>query len=97
MQSRRVSRSFWDRFWKDERGRLVIFQWPNKWLYIWAGLVFISFFTTGTAASFWYYLSMGVLSIWALLEVVRGASYFRRLLGCLVILFILGSLFKVGY
>lgn len=85
---RRRNRSLWDRIWKNDSGEVVIYSHPNKWLIGWAVLVVVSLFTTGTISLVWWYLGMGVLTVWALLETFKGVNYFRRALGVLVLLFI---------
>lgn len=90
------NRNLWDKTWKDRRGHIVIFQMPNVWLIAWAVLTFISLFTNGTAANVLWWLAEIALFGWALLEALRGVNYFRRGLGVIVALLVIGSIFKVG-
>jgi hypothetical protein len=85
---------FWDEFWKDREGRVVIWQTPNAWLIGWAVSTFISLFLTGRPADVLTWLGEASLIIWALLEIFKGANYFRRLLGLVVLVFAIMSLIK---
>jgi hypothetical protein len=84
----------WDKFFKDSQGKLVVWQTPNVLLIIW----FVSalgdkLFKTGQPHVVLYWISTIALVIWAGLEVFRGASYFRRMLGLVVLGFVLTRLF----
>jgi hypothetical protein len=80
-------RSFWDKFWEDENGNLVVVKRPN--------LPLIVFFASAIIYALWQYNDFGKffglvalvsLGVWALLEIFRGDNYFRRLLGVSVLL-----------
>jgi hypothetical protein len=94
---RRDQRDFWTKFWRDRQGRIVIFQLPNIWLIAWVILTCISLLAPShsTANTFWW-LSSAALAIWALLEIGRGVNYFRRLLGLLILIMIVGGMFGIG-
>jgi hypothetical protein len=78
---------FWSKIWLDKNGKLVIWQTPNVWLISWAVLTFLSLFFTGTPAKFMSWAGEAVLLIWAVLEIIGGVNYFRRLLGLLVFVY----------
>lgn len=90
-------RSLWNKTWRNRRGEIVIWQMPNVWLIAWAVLTCVSVLTSShsMANTFWW-LSSGVLVIWALLEIFRGADYFRRLIGLFVLVLIVGGAFGIG-
>ena len=76
------------RFFRNpETGELVVFQMPNVPLWIFlaataARLLFHPHGAVGTAVS----VVGGVsLAVWAVLEIVRGESPFRRVLGAVVL------------
>jgi hypothetical protein len=71
---------------RDRRGRLAVAQWPNAALWVWlaarvlgwAGLTSLDEQTLRG-------IGTGALMVWALDEVLRGASPFRRVLGAVVL------------
>lgn len=63
-------------------GRLVIAQWPNAPLWVWI-LATVAHALTGAGWLTW--VATAALVVWALLEVARGASPFRRVLGGIVL------------
>ena len=91
----RRNATFWDKFWRDRRGDVVIYQTPNRYLISWALLATASLFTNGTLANVRWYLSLVVLAVWAVLEIWQGANYFRRCLGAVVIMLIVLMLFRL--
>ena len=80
-------RSFWDRIWYNEDGDVVIWQWPNVWLIGWAAVNFVSIIapSRGISSVTWW-VGFALLTIWAVLEIVKGANYFRRFLGVAALL-----------
>lgn len=82
--TRVLSLAWWVR---DRKGRVALAQWPNPALAVWMVTVVVGW--TGllgaardeTLAS----LGMGALIVWALDELTRGSSPFRRLLGAVVL------------
>ena len=82
-------------FVRDKNGRIVISQTPNIPLIAWflfmlvAHIVGLSYLKNG-----FEYLSAAFLFVWAYLELTSGSSYFRRLLGLIVLLGIIWSSFK---
>jgi len=80
-------RSLWDKIWRNEDGDVVIWQWPNIWLIAWAGVNFVSIFVSsrGVSKAIWW-VGFVLLMVWAILEITKGANYFRRALGVAVFL-----------
>jgi hypothetical protein len=93
-QDRMVKRSLWDKTWKDRRGKVVIWQTPNIPLIGWAVLTFLSLLFSGRQADIFSWLGSASLIIWSLLEISKGANYFRRALGLLVLVTAVMSLIK---
>lgn len=87
-------RNLWDRTFKDERGRFVIWQTPNAFLIAWAVLTIVSLLTSGRLADVFSWIGSAALIAWSLLEIFKGMNYFRRALGLLVLIFALASLIK---
>jgi hypothetical protein len=76
----------WNKFWKDKNGHIVIWQMPNIPLMAWLILTIISLFLSGHVADIFAYAGMAALFIWCLLEIFKGANYFRRLFGLTVLI-----------
>jgi hypothetical protein len=87
-------RSWWDRIWKDDSGRIVIWQFPNPFLIAWAVLTVLSLFFNGHLADIFSWLGSAALIIWSLLELTKGVNYFRRVLGLVVLIAAVMSLIK---
>lgn len=90
------SDSLWDKFWRDEHGDVVIWQTPNAFLIGWAALTLLSLFLTGNVASILSWLGIASIVIWTLLEIFKGANYFRRTLGAVVFILILISIIHLA-
>src|SRR3954447_26570427 len=86
------------RFFRNaETGKIVVFQMPNIPLWLFLATASIRALlhpkgATGTAVS----IVAGVsLAVWAILEIVRGDSVFRRVLGAAVLVgIVLGYLIR---
>ena len=80
---------------RDQNGNLVIAQWPNPALAVWLVAVVVGWTRVlGPAPSATLAdVGRGALIVWALDELVRGASPFRRLLGAVVLVGQLVGLF----
>jgi len=94
---RNSDESFWDMVWRDIEGDVVIFQFPNVWLFLWLVFELASLLVSShsTYIVCWW-IATAALVVWALLEIFRGANYFRKGLGIVVGIFILLSIFGVG-
>ena len=74
------------RLCQDRTGKVVIGQKPNLPIIAWAGFgVAAHVIKTGAWHQVLSALSFGFLFAWALLEIMQGASYFRRALGLVVL------------
>lgn len=77
-------------FVTDKRGNIVIGQRPNLPIIGWAVCVALAFiFKSGNIGHELAFLRGAFLFVWAYLEIVSGASYFRRTLGVVVMVFLL--------
>ena len=87
-------------FFKDKHGKIVIAQRPNSPL--------IGFLLSWLLSIFWpqqqqqiifllNMLTFGFIFTWAWLEISDGVNYFRRLLGVIVLVFVLWSRVHVGH
>lgn len=85
------SASWW---FRSSDGRLTLWQPPNPALWVWLIAVVLGWFDLSaeheTAVDG---VRHGALVVWALDEVVRGASPFRRVLGAVVLVGQLVTLF----
>ena len=90
-------RSLWNRFWRDKRGHVVIWQTPNIWLILWFIFEAISLFVAshGVEIASWW-LATVALGVWSLYEVFQGVNYLRRLLGLFIAAMTLLTVFNVG-
>lgn len=85
----------WDKFWKDDHGRVVIWQMPNAYLIAWVVLTIASLATTNHLSDILAGTAAIVLAVWAGLEIFRGVNYFRRLLGLLVLVYTVITFIKI--
>lgn len=95
--SQSYERSLWDKFWRNDEGKVVFWQFPNVWLILWLVVEIVSLLVASHRAEIitWWVATVA-LSVWALLEIFRGVNYFRRLLGLLVAVLIILSIIGVG-
>lgn len=88
---------WWDKLWKDKHGHYVVYQRPNALLIAWVVLTLGSLFAPhGIAESVLWWASLAVLAAWSLLEIFRGANYFRRILGIGVLLLVVLAAFELA-
>ncbi len=78
-------RSFWDKFWRDNNGKIVIGQKPNVFFGAWILLTVFSFFVATGPGNLLFQTGKLSLFIWAILEITRGVNYFRKLYGLVVL------------
>lgn len=74
------------KFFTDKNGSIVVFQRPNLPIIAW--LLFLGLakiWQTGRWHSVFSAASTISLIFWALIEIFWGASYFRRVLGVIVL------------
>jgi hypothetical protein len=81
--SRLTSPPWW---FRSADGELVLWQWPNPALCVWAVALVAGWFDLSAAhAATVDGVRHGALLVWGLDEVVRGASPFRRVLGAVIL------------
>jgi hypothetical protein len=78
-----VTAAWW---FRDSDGRLALAQFPNPAISVWLVAVVLGRFDLSAAHTTAVDgVRRGALLVWALDEVVRGASHFRRVLGAVVL------------
>jgi hypothetical protein len=76
----------------DKEGKVVIWQMPNLPLWGWIVFTILSIVVSkGKLHTAFKYVSTISLAIWAIMEIAKGASYFRRFLGFVVAVWIIVS------
>ncbi|MDD1650827.1 MAG: hypothetical protein LUO80_10610 [Methylococcaceae bacterium] len=81
---------FIDRCFRDQQGRVVIAQFPNWPLWTWAGASLLQWVIPGgPLTTFLGLVSLSAIVYWSLLEIFSGVNYFRRVLGLVVLVFVL--------
>ncbi|MEO6142866.1 MAG: hypothetical protein ABIP19_02715 [Dermatophilaceae bacterium] len=90
--TRVLSPGWW---FRDQNGELRLAQWPSPALAVWLAAVVVGWTgVLGAArATTLAGVGRGALIVWALDELVRGSSPFRRLLGAVVLVGQLARLF----
>jgi len=78
------ARELWDKFWRDDRDKIIVWQTPNAFLIAWVVLTIVSLLTSGKLSDVFSWISIAALLIWSVLEMWKGVNYFRRLLGLVV-------------
>ena len=87
----RVSSAAW--WFRSSDGRLILWQLPNPALCVWMVALALGWLELSTThATTADGVRHGALLVWALDEVVRGASPFRRLLGAVILVAQIASL-----
>jgi hypothetical protein len=73
-------------------GAFVVAQFPNVAILVWLGTTVVGLVTSGTAHSVGTWVGTGALAFWAGDELVRGVNPFRRMLGAVVLVWIVVGL-----
>lgn len=80
---------------RNKDNQIVVWQSPNLVLSGWFAFLVLAYFATAGILKIGLMdLSTACLFAWSYLEITQGASYFRRLLGTIVILNIVISYFR---
>jgi hypothetical protein len=87
-------KNLWDKIWKDNNGKIVIWQMPNWFLIGWAILTFISLLFTGRTADIFSWAASASLIYWCWLEITQGVNYFRRALGLFILYYSIVTVLK---
>ncbi len=88
-----MNRSFFDKSFKDKNGKITLAQKPNILIIIWIVCIVASRFTSGSILSVFSIIGLISIVLWAILEIFTGVNYFRRLLGLVVITYVIISKF----
>lgn len=81
-------------FFKDKQGRIAVWQLPNLPLSLWAVSVALGWiWRSGGIHEVLALAGFGFIFTWAWLEMISGASYFRRSLGLIVLIYAFVSRF----
>ncbi|MDB5165580.1 MAG: hypothetical protein JWM00_470 [Candidatus Saccharibacteria bacterium] len=84
------------RFFTDSHGKLAIIQVPNSLLLTWLLVLAITMVMGDTNLKHnLEQLNRAVLFTWAYLEIIKGSSYFRRVLGAVVMVLLILSYFSI--
>ena len=88
--------NFIERCYKDKNGKVTLVQAPNVPILLWLACVILQkIVTTGKIYSAFELIGFGALFTWAWLEIFQGCNYLRRLLGAVVIIFLILSRLSV--
>jgi hypothetical protein len=92
------AKRLFDVIFRDKTGKVVILQAPNTAIMTYFALVVTGWFLPpGIFRTIDRILAFASLSVWAMLEIFDGASYFRRILGGVVLLIACaGALYSQG-
>jgi len=77
--------TFWDKCWKAPNGKQGLAQLPNVPIIVWLAALIVAQLLNGKAQHVAQAVSFGAIFTWAWLELFQGVSYFRRLLGAVVL------------
>ena len=84
--------SLFDKTFRDSDGQIAIAQMPNLPILVWVGAVLLKLiFTSGQTYLLLDTIAFGTLFTWAWEELFQGVNYFRRGLGLLVLIGVIGS------
>lgn len=84
--------TLFDRFFRDDKGDIVIFQPPNLPISIAiAATTLYLFSTNSTLEHLFGAIAFGTFFTWSWLELFQGVNYFRRTLGLLGLLSAIAS------
>ena len=86
--------NLWDKVWRDNKGNIVIFQFPNAPLWAWVVSTCLSFFFHGTVSDILAWIGSAALITWSIWEILGGVNYLRRLLGIIVLGFSIATVIK---
>ena len=82
-------------FFRNDEGRITIWQWPNIPLCGWLIFkIFPMIVDNSQLKASLNDISKAFLFTWAFLEITQGVNYFRRLLGLVVFMALVLGFFK---
>jgi hypothetical protein len=83
------------RLFRDEEGHTAVWQWPNLPLWGWLGCRAVAFLLpAGHLKMGSSQLGTAFLFTWAYLEITDGDSIFRRVLGVVVMTWIIAGFYR---
>jgi hypothetical protein len=90
--------NFFNRFFRDANGEIVIGQMPNLPIIIWllASLVKVVY-PTGKINLGLDLVATSSLFIWSIGEIAQGVNYFRRSLGLVVLIWLMATKIQQVY
>lgn len=80
-----MSHKLLDRMFRDKDGHIAVWQMPNFPLWVWIISTVLGWFIQGKPKTIVGYIGSAALVVWAVLEIGWGSSWFRRLLGAVVL------------
>ena len=84
-------KTLFDKFFRDDRGNIVIAQPPNPPIILWGVASLLKLvFTSGLTNVALDLIAFGSLFTWAWMELFQGVNYFRRTLGLIVLIGFVG-------
>jgi hypothetical protein len=87
-----MENTLFDQVFRDSEGEIVLAQMPNPPLIVWiVASLLTMIFTTGKINLGLEIIAFGSLFTWAWEELFQGVNYFRRVLGFLVLVGLIGS------
>lgn len=84
-------RTFFDKMFKDRTGHIALSATPNVPIAVWFIALLLTYVFPGRPGHVFGTISHGALFVWAWLELFQGVNYFRRLLGAIVLVYIVVS------
>ena len=83
--------NWFDRFFRDEDGNIVIGQPPNPPMLVWAIASVLLIFKTGAIRTGLDIVVLIAFVVWGLTELFQGVNYFRRSLGLIELIAMIAS------
>lgn len=77
-----------NKIFRDKNNKVVIWQSPNIILIAWFVTALLTYFVSESTKYIFENMSSALLLSWALIEILWGVNYFRRLLGLVVLGFV---------
>lgn len=84
------------RLFVTREGKIVVAQAPNAPLYVWLVFGLATFFTAGGPRHWCMLASEAALAVWSVLEIGWGVNLFRRVLGLVVGILVVGWILRPG-
>lgn len=87
-------KNIYKKLFLDKKGHFVVAQFPNVPIIIWLATVILNRFVQAQPANtVLSIIGTASLTVWALLEIYSGVNLFRKLLGSVVLLYIVYLIF----